>query len=154
MELEGILYTKYVRGLFAIGAGGGRTRIRSVTGMSPETIYAVDGAFASRLGAGLGISPVMIGPIRPVPYAFYNYNWGPDFTSVTSTRELGVDVEFVTELGKGGSSAFFVGVAMISESGQAQAELTDIGSYDGSFKTTGLMVTFGWHLLIDAFNKN
>jgi hypothetical protein len=106
-----------------------------------------------RLGAGFGISPVRIGPVRPVPYVFYNYNWGPDPTAVTTTREIGIDVEIGGGDTKKGTGAFVVGVAMIRESGQVQARLSDVGSYDGSFESTGLMVTFGFHFLAEGFGK-
>jgi hypothetical protein len=153
VELEGIVLSKYARGLFAIGGGSGHTRLRSSTGMNPETISASDSSFATRLGAGIGVSPVTIGPLRPIPYTFYNINWGPDPTGITSTLELGVDVEFESRLDRHTASAFVVGAALIRESGQAQATFTDVGTYDGTFSTTGFMVTFGWHYLIESFNQ-
>jgi hypothetical protein len=93
----------------------------------------------------------MFGPVRPIGYVLYNYNAFGEPTAVAGSLAVGIDVELEQRASEHRTTSFVVGAALIRESGNAQAEIGGLGSYDGSFSSTGMMVTFGWHYLIESF---
>lgn len=148
LEVETGFYSKFVRGMFVLGAGSAHTRLRPGATIIPDD----DGAHG-RLGFGLGVSPPesFMG-LRPVPYVLYNYNGAPSDTKIKGTLELGVDLEIEKRLTSRTMSTFVLGVALTRESGVYYWDSMGIVN-EGEFDSTGFLMTFGWHFVLERFTE-
>jgi hypothetical protein len=136
IELEVLADYHHVRPLFVLGAALGQTRFRAMDPQSSQPYFAEDGNFLARVGGGVGFAPLAIGPIRPAPYVLYTRNFGVLQSTLSSSLELGLDVELAHD-----AITFVVGAALTYESGNAQ--INTGCCYQGTFDTQGVVVTFG-----------
>ncbi|CAN5688416.1 hypothetical protein BH11MYX3_BH11MYX3_29770 [soil metagenome] len=151
VELELSGGYRYARGILVLGGGVSHTRFRRTDGTA-FPIYAMDDNFQARAGGGLSlVSPTFYG-FRVAPYLLYSSNFGTLYNGADSTREYGLDLEWARPISGRTESVFVVGAALITETGNADAELGGFGSQDGEFTVEGAMITFGWHLGLD-FSK-